>query len=177
VLGFITDTRAFPSFWFTQNVTFNALSVVYVWLIQRKRGRLAGHNPPHSDDELYQLAETILKHLGNASMTNAPSLRYSIILEELQQEASRLMQKSNKARPPNLSGLVDPPAEAHFYSTPANPSESSPSSNRAEMMNWDSLSGEFPLDPDIWLQLDSFPFRKCFGCLCLEPMLTKDCRS
>ena len=161
VLGFITDTRTFPQFWFTQNVTFNALSVVYVWLIQRKRGRLASHNPPNSDDELYQLAETIQKHLGTATLTNAPSLRYSIILEELQQEANRLMQKSNKARPPNLSGLIDPPAESHPYATPANMTESSPSSNRALSGSWDSLSGEFPLDPDIWLQLDSFPFRKC----------------
>lgn len=161
VLGFISDTRTFPSFWYTQNVTFNALSVVYVWLIQRKRGRLAGHNPPHSDEELYQLAETIQKHLGEATLTNAPSLRYSIILEELQQEASRLMQKSNKCRPPNLSGLLETSAEAHPYSTPANPSDSSPSSNRPGSMSWDTLSGDFPLDPDIWLQLDSFPFRKC----------------
>lgn len=161
VTGFITNTRTFPSFWFTQNVTFNALSVVYVWLIQRKRGRMAGHNPPHSDDELYQLAETIQKHLRKATVTNAPSLRYSIILEELQQEATRLWQKSNKARPPNLSGLIDPPpTEAHPYATPANASESSPTSNRAMSNSWDTLSGDFPLDPDIWLQLDSFPFRK-----------------
>lgn len=122
---------------------------------------MSGHKPPHNDDELYQLAETIQKHLAEATHTNAPSLRYSIILEELQQEACRLMVRPNQPRPPNLRGLLETPNEAHPYATPVNLSDSSPSSNRAGSMSWDSLSGEFPLDPDIWLQLDSFPFRKC----------------
>ena len=165
VYGFVSDPRTFPAFWYTQNVTFNALSIVYVWLIQRKRGRLSGYRPPVSDDELYKLAETIQQHLAEATQTNAPSLRYSIILEELQQEASRLMAKPNQPRPPSLSGLLETPAEGHPYATPVNMSDSSPSSNRAGSMSWDSLSGDFPLDPDIWLQLDSFPFRKCLRTL------------
>ena len=161
VLGFVSDTRTFPAFWYTQYVTFNALSIVYVWLIQRKRGRLSVFKPPHDDEELYQIAETIQKHLAEATQTSAPSLRYSIILEELQQETHRLMVKSsNPPRPPKLSGLLETPSEGHPYATPANFSDSSPSSNRANSMSWDTMNTDFPLDPDLWLQLDSFPFRK-----------------
>ena len=160
VLGFVSDTRTFPSFWYTQYVTFNALSIVYIWLIQRKRGRLTALIPPHPDEELYQIAEAIQKHLEEATQTNAPSLRYSLILEELQHETSRLMAKQNQARPPKLSGLLETPNEGHPYSTPMNPSENSPSSTRAGS-SWDSLSADFPLDPDIWLQLESFPFCEC----------------
>ena len=160
VVGFISDGRTFPAFWYTQNVSFNALAVIYVWLIQRKRGRLAGYQPPHSNDKLYQLAETIQKHLAEATQTNAPSLRYSIILQELRQEASRLMAKSSQTRPLNLSEVVDGPTERRTYADPVSLSESSPPFNRGNSVDWDSLSGDFPLDPDVWLQLDSFPLRR-----------------
>ena len=163
VRGFVSDKRVFPSFWYTQYVTFNALSIVYVWLIQRKHGHLSGYTRPHSDEELFQIAETIQRHLAEATQTNAPSLRYSIILEELQQETHRLMVQQNHKRPPNLSALLETPPEGHPYATPVNPSESSPSSQRATLLNWDSLSGDISLDSDLWLQLDSFPFCKlCF---------------
>ncbi|KAK3711542.1 hypothetical protein LTR37_009533 [Vermiconidia calcicola] len=160
VLGFVTDTRTFPTFWYTQYVVFNALSIVYIWLIQRRRGRLASLTPPHTDDEFYQVALMIQKHLAEATQTNAPSLRYSIILEELQQETARLMAKQSSQRPANLSGLIEAPTGTHPYASPLNPSESSPSSTRPGSISWDSLNSDFPLDPDIWLQLDSFPFRK-----------------
>lgn len=159
VLGFVSNRRTFPAFWYTQYVTFTALSVVYVWLIQRKRGRLSSLTPPVKDDELYQIAETIQKHLAEATQTNAPSLRYSIILEELQQETYRLMVKQNQSRPPALSGLLDTQTESHPYAVPLSQTEGSPLSNRAST-TWDSLSGDFPVDPDLWLQLDSFPFRE-----------------
>lgn len=162
VLGFVSDTRTFPAFWFTQYVTFTALSIVYIWLIQRRRGRLASLRPPFSDNDLFQLAETIQRHLSEATHTNAPSLRYSIILEELQQETKRLMRQNNP-RPPSLSGLLETPTEGHPYATPANASDGSPESNRTSSFGFDALGGDFALDPDLWLQLESFPYRK-FAC-------------
>jgi hypothetical protein len=159
VLGFISDKKTFPAFWFTQYVTFNALSIVHIWLIQRRRGRLTGLSLPYTDDELYQLAETIQQHLADATQSNAPSLRYSIILEELHQETKRLMTRYNQARPPKMSGLVEAPTESHPYATPANPSDGSPSSHRAGSMSWDSVT-DFQFDDDLWLQMDSYPFRE-----------------
>lgn len=156
--GFIADRRTFPAFWFTQYVTFNALSIVYIWLIQRKRGRLTSLQPPHTDEELYQVAEPIQKHLAAATDSNAPSLRYAIILEELQQETSRVMAKASIPRPPVLSGLLETPTGPHPYANPVAATESSPSSNQASSVQWDSLSGDFPFDNDIWLHLDAFPF-------------------
>ncbi|EME89730.1 uncharacterized protein MYCFIDRAFT_115267, partial [Pseudocercospora fijiensis CIRAD86] len=88
--GFSKHT--FQSFWYTQFVSFNALTVIYIWLIQRKHGRLPASittSGPFHEDELLRLAETVQKDLMEASQGNAPSLRYSIVLEELQQEVQR----------------------------------------------------------------------------------------
>lgn len=172
--GFIADRRTFPAFWFTQYVTFNALSIVYIWLIQRKRGRLASLKPQHTDEELYQVAEDIQKHLADATHHNAPSLRYSIILEELQQETGRVMARASAPRPPVLSGLLEPPAAgAHPYAHPVSANDSSPSSNQAGSVQWDSLSGDFPFDNDIWLHLDSFPFVSSLQFLAIVALLTR----
>jgi hypothetical protein len=170
VIGFISDRKMFETFWYTQYVTFNALSIVYIWLIQRRRGRLPDLTLPHTDEELYQVAQTIQQHLSNATSSNAPSLRYSIILEELHQETKRLMAKYNRARPPHMSGLIEAPTESHPYATPANLSESSPSSHRTGSFGWDSTS-DFTLDNDLWLQMDAYPFRKLLPHSC---QLTSD---
>ena len=160
VLGFVSDKKTFPAFWYTQYVTFNALSVVYVWLVQRKRGRFTSIALSENDDVLYALAETIQRYLGEATQANAPSLRYSIILEELQREAQRLMVGQLQPRPPSLDGLLQAPSGAHPYASPLGAAELSPSSSRTGVASWDSMSGDFPLDPNLWCELDYFPFCK-----------------
>lgn len=241
---------------YTQFVSFNALSIVYIWLIQRKNGHLPPLSPapsqlastitssPLHEDDLLQLAQTVQQHLVDATEANAPSLRYNIVLEELQQEVHRMMtttmttttnpppphhqqqHQQQQQRPPHLSALLETgtpsngrasenhnssssPSSSTRYSNSASnasqyhhlnlplPTQPSPSSsgmttpmNRvvtsvetgplssnspfgASMMGGGAAGGiysnsggggsggggdDFPLDPDLWLTLDSFPF-------------------
>lgn len=241
---------------YTQFVSFNALSIVYIWLIQRKNGHLPPLSPapsqlastitssPLHEDDLLQLAQTVQQHLVDATEANAPSLRYNIVLEELQQEVHRMMtttmttttnppphhqqqHQQQQQRPPHLSALLEtgtpsngrasenhnssssPSSSTHYSNSASNasqyhhlnlplPTQPSPSSsgmttpmNRvvtsvetgplssnspfgASMMGGGAAGGiysnsgggggsggggdDFPLDPDLWLTLDSFPF-------------------
>lgn len=241
---------------YTQFVSFNALSIVYIWLIQRKNGHLPPlspapsqlastiTSPPLHEDDLLQLAQTVQQHLVDATEANAPSLRYNIVLEELQQEVHRMMtttmttttnpppphhqqqHQQQQQRPPHLSALLEtgtpsngrasenhnssssPSSSTHYSNSASNasqyhhlnlplPTQPSPSSsgmttpmNRvvtsvetgplssnspfgASMMRGGAAGGiysnsggggsggggdDFPLDPDLWLTLDSFPF-------------------
>ena len=165
VLQYVSDKRMFSIFWHSQYVTFNALSIIYVWLIQRKRGRMTGIALPFaSDEELFQMAETTQDHFSEATKNNAPCTRFSIILEELQIEAHRLMARNKQHRPPHLKALLDTSSsENHPFARPAkrpDTAASAGSSERADSMSWEALGADYPLDPDLWLQLDSFPFCK-----------------
>lgn len=166
VLQYVSDRRMFSIFWHSQYVTFNALSIIYVWLIQRKRGRMSSITLPFAtDNELFQLAERTQIHFAEATKENAPCTRFSIILEELQSETHRLMTRNQQQqRPPQLKALLDTSGESSAFARPAKRPETATSgsglSDRADSMSWESLGADFPLDPDLWLQLDSFPFCK-----------------
>lgn len=82
----------FHAYWWTPYVTFCALAVVYVWEIQQIRGR---HYESHGLHDLLNLADKCQKHLARATEPDSPSHRYSVILEELRQEA-----KSQAGRAP-----------------------------------------------------------------------------
>ncbi|PTB75420.1 hypothetical protein M440DRAFT_1335910 [Trichoderma longibrachiatum ATCC 18648] len=69
----------FHAFWWTHYVTFCALVVTYVWVIQQ-------HRMGTTDDagyrtRLMQLAESCHGHLARATASNSPSRRYAVILE------------------------------------------------------------------------------------------------
>jgi hypothetical protein len=73
----------FHAFWWTHYITFCALMVTYVWNMQ------CGIDLEGIDrGELMTLAERCQIHLAHATATNSPSRRYSIILEELRNEAT-----------------------------------------------------------------------------------------
>lgn len=76
----------FDAYWWTHYVTFCALAVVYVWRLQKSRLSVNGN--PQTDQQLFELAERCHKHLAEATRANAPSRRYSVILEELRIGAS-----------------------------------------------------------------------------------------
>ncbi|KAI6827623.1 hypothetical protein KC340_g9548 [Hortaea werneckii] len=151
VLEFVAENHLFSAFWNTQYVTFNALSIAYVWIIQRRIGRLNDILPTFDLQELFDTAETVQMHLATVTRSNAPNLRYSIILGELQQEARRVLNTAN----------------TQFSETPMDQSGQQDSAAVTDM-NMTTLPGEtpsdwsgrfdFPLDPNLWMQLDSFPF-------------------
>ncbi|KXH68293.1 fungal specific transcription factor domain-containing protein [Colletotrichum salicis] len=75
-----SDGTLFHAFWWTPYVTFCALAVVYVYEIQR------GRQDPERG--LFELADRCQNHLTKATSAESPSRRYSVILEELRQEAT-----------------------------------------------------------------------------------------
>jgi hypothetical protein len=127
-------------------VAFNALSIVYVWIIQRKIGRLADVTSQYEEAEMFKVAEAVQSHLATATQSNAPNLRYSIILGELQREARRVIDSD-----PGTSSSSGPQTD------PASASEQ-PLALESDL---DIGSMDFPLDPNLWMQLDSFPFSMC----------------
>lgn len=174
VLDFVADNHMFQGFWKTQvgvtphiratlttansfmkYVTFNALSIVYVWIIQRKIGRLANVPSQYEESDLFNIAEAVQTPLAKATQSNAPNLRYTIILGELQREARRVIASASSNGDPGTSSSSDQ-AEASHIDT-ASLSGQPQSLGSAE---WDLGSMDFPLDPNLWMQLDSFPFSK-----------------
>lgn len=100
-LYFVREEKLFSAFWYTQYIVFNALSVIYIYLIQVQRGRIptsltieASGTTESSTDELTtlnELADTAQHHLERATIKNAPLWRYSAILQGLRSEIHRLL--------------------------------------------------------------------------------------
>lgn len=73
------DGPIFHAFWWTHYVTFCALVVTYVWVIQQHR--MGAADDPGYSARLIQLAEHCHGHLAQATSSNSPSRRYAVILE------------------------------------------------------------------------------------------------
>lgn len=138
-------------------VTFNALSIIYVWIIQRKIGRLANVASQYGESELFNIAEAVQTPLAKATQGNAPNLRYTIILGELQREARRVISQSSLSSNPNTSSSSGGQGSSNADTVSPGAEQASASLGSAE---WDMGSMDFPLDPNLWMQLDSFPFSK-----------------
>jgi hypothetical protein len=89
----------FRAFWWTHYITFCALTVNYVWNMQRSTD-LEGIDR----EELMTLAERCQIHLAHATATNSPSRRYSIILEELRSEATNQRSMDSRASDQGIRG-------------------------------------------------------------------------
>lgn len=76
------------AFWWTHYVTFCALVVVYVWILQRRRN-IIERRADVEDSKLLEVAETCQHHLANATTLNSPNRKYSFILQELRNEARK----------------------------------------------------------------------------------------
>ncbi|KAL2814278.1 fungal-specific transcription factor domain-containing protein [Aspergillus granulosus] len=116
VLSFVRENQLFHAFWYSQYIAFNALSIIYIYLIQVQRGRIVpisatlGHSPngtnlPLLDETtLYRLSETAQYHLADATVRNAPSWKYSAILQGLRRELERLGLRMPLVAPANNPG-------------------------------------------------------------------------
>jgi hypothetical protein len=83
--AFASDGPLFHAFWWTHYITFCALTVVYVWNTQQPSIDIEGVDR----QKLMMLAEQCQVYLAQATATNSPSRRYSIILEELRSESQK----------------------------------------------------------------------------------------
>ncbi|GME66470.1 hypothetical protein GTA08_BOTSDO06454 [Neofusicoccum parvum] len=178
VLNYITEGQPFSSFWFTQYVAFNALAITYLYLLQSRR---QGIDILYQHRDLLTLADTCQQYLADVTEANAPSMRYSIILEELREELSRQV-SSSSADHPAAETLHPPPpptengngaAAAAALSPRALPSDSAilldggaggevaQQQQQQQQVDGDGSSvgdlQQLDWDLDFWPQLDSLP--------------------
>lgn len=168
------------AFWWTHYVTFCALAVVYVWILQRRRGVME-RRADVEDSRLLELAEICQQHLANATALNSPCRKYSAILEELRNEARKPGMHTQQAPPappqtptmpypgplaPAASGNIDSNALAIYQPSPTNlPTQpSTDSMSLIETPDW--LTDWQNTD---WLDLDasvSIPKRQRHANIC-----------
>lgn len=159
------EGRMFHAFWWTHYVCFCALVVVYVWAIQETS---SASTSAEEFRNILDQAERCLQHLAQATASNSPSRRYSIILQELRAEAKR------KTAIPAQDKASALPAMATITSDQTTCSETSTSElspTDATLQMWQPLFGS-PMDtatPGLqdfldhwqttdWLDLDSSAF-------------------
>ncbi|KAK6437709.1 hypothetical protein LTR95_006093 [Oleoguttula sp. CCFEE 5521] len=96
ILAFVQDGQLFPAFWYSQYIAFNALSIIYIYLIQAMKHRIPSqilgaideHPIVIGDRALLQLAISAQNHLAKATIRNAPAWKYSVILDGLRSEVA-----------------------------------------------------------------------------------------
>ncbi|KAJ0160201.1 Activator of stress [Colletotrichum tanaceti] len=150
--GMASDGTLFHAFWWTPYVTFCALAVVYVWEIQRGRD--------DGQEGLFELAERCQNHLTDATAAESPGRRYSVILEELRQEA-----KSHSAGPSGRDQrpATEQPAERRGGAEPTRlddaPRHPAPPADMGEVFQQPGFEGMTSLfsswETTDWLDLDS----------------------
>jgi len=140
---FVEEDQFFSAFWFTHYIAFNAISILYYYLMQRKKGilpllHLDAHGSATVPADTLSKQEAFFSRvvkghqsLAAATLNNAPSLRYSIVLDELKEEVIRHI-----ARPEN-------PKQ---YSRGPRQDEALPAQQTLELQHPVSLEQEAPRD-------------------------------
>lgn len=153
------EGRLFHAFWWTHYVCFCALVVVYVWAIQQSTHNTASAEDPRG---ILDQAESCLQHLAQATASNSPSRRYSIILQELRTEAKRKTAIPHREQVSGSSAAVNGGVP---------PSLDGDAMQEPDLQNWQPLFGS-PMDmttPGLqnflddwqttdWLDLDASAF-------------------
>lgn len=88
---FNMEGQAFRAFWFSQNMTFNAVSIIY---LNSLRSLQSKSTLTDDEQEMVTIAENAQESLTNASAGNAPGQRYGIVLEQLRLEVRTHMRSS-----------------------------------------------------------------------------------
>ena len=106
ILDLAKEKQFFHSFWYTQYIAFNALSILYIYIIHSCKGRIphqwvfpdrlntgtaqAG-NFVYDQMSLYELAERTQHHLRQVTEKNALAWRYAVVLDALRSESRSLL--------------------------------------------------------------------------------------
>ncbi|TDZ38788.1 Activator of stress genes 1 [Colletotrichum spinosum] len=156
--GMASDGTLFHAFWWTPYVTFCALAVVYVWRIQRGRDA--------TDKSLFELADRCQSHLTKATASDSPSRRYSVVLEELRDEA--IGQRNRPSTSADCGRLSEQPLVSGQDAQPVQRDEPSreavaPQANMSEMFSAQEFDGMTKLfsewETTDWLDLDASVYR------------------
>ena len=189
ITTFARDNQLFPAFWYSQYIAFNALSIIYIYLIQVQCNRILPLSQTYvaaegvlnnglgfDESTLYILAETAQYHLTHATARNAPSWKYGTILQSLRRELERLGAQCDYAAlnaPPEQHG--GPGIEDRNLDNTelgGNISHAHPEPRYHEPFPVDAqalpLFDTFTLDNDLildlWSQLDSLPISAYLSC-------------
>jgi hypothetical protein len=173
--AFASDGPLFHAFWWTHYIAFCALTVVYVWNTQQPSNDIEGVDR----QKLMVLAEQCQVYLAQATATNSPSRRYSIILEELRSESRKEFPSDVQEvhQIPHLEphdlpiGTAPPPPMNAAVSLPfASPSlvqtnieAPIPQETRNPFMNWQTSD---------WLEVDASVSPAHMVCSAEQAMLT-----
>lgn len=145
------DGPIFHAFWWTHYVTFCALVVTYVWVMQQHR---LGTTEDHSySARLMQLAENCHGHLAQATSSNSPSRRYAVILEGFRAAAV------NKSTPQHLKTQNNATHEQSIDLNPSTPALNTNDGGGFFGISQSNSIAEMPTFHDWqltdWLDLDS----------------------
>lgn len=104
VLDLAKENQLFHSFWYTQYIAFNALSILYIYIIHSCKGRIPhqwvfpdGSNTAQGGTfvydqlSLYELAERTQHYLRQVTEKNALAWRYGVVLDALRSESRSLL--------------------------------------------------------------------------------------
>lgn len=134
---------------------------MYVYLIERKPGNRLYLTPSeHDPEDLLRQAETVQKHLIEATHGNAPSLRYGSVLDELLKEVKN-GNGDSATGVPHTNTAVDSSATSGSNQLVYASIESSLTdfydiaSCTSDMMD---PFANLPTDEGLWFALDSLPF-------------------
>ncbi|KAK3670309.1 hypothetical protein LTR78_009763 [Recurvomyces mirabilis] len=133
------DGTSFAAFWLTQYVAFNAVSIIYVYIIQARCDAGKLEDTDTNVEDLLRKASKVQKYFEEVAALNAPSLRYYAVLQELQRAVESALQETSQSDEQMPPGTLD---------------------NDVFMPNSRPSNLADGLDLDFWLQLDSFPFCK-----------------
>lgn len=161
------EGRLFHAFWWTHYVCFCALVVVYVWAIQESNNS----STLAQRCKVLDQAEKCLNHLAQATATNSPSRKYSIILQELRTEAKRKTARAMQEPPQIATSMAAIAAGSDALNSRLNLSNEETMRDIAVAQIWQPLFGS-PIDtttPGLqnflddwqttdWLDLDSSAF-------------------
>ncbi|KAF2626292.1 hypothetical protein BU25DRAFT_394928 [Macroventuria anomochaeta] len=161
------EGRLFHAFWWTHYVCFCALVVVYVWAIQE-----SNNDPTVAERrEILDQAEKCMNHLAQATATNSPSRKYSIILQELRTEAKRKTARAMQEPNQIVTSMAAIPTGPDALRARVNMSDEQSIQDVAVAQLWQPLFGS-PIDTSTpglqnfldgwqttdWLDLDSSAF-------------------
>ncbi|OGM48880.1 Zn(II)2Cys6 transcription factor [Aspergillus bombycis] len=189
ITTFARDNQLFPAFWYSQYIAFNALSIIYIYLIQVRCNRILplsqtyvapegglNHGLGFDESTLYILAETAQYHLTHATARNAPSWKYGTILQSLRRELERLGAPCDYVAlnaPPEQHGgpriedrnLDNTASGGNISHTHPEPRYHEPFPVDAQTLPlFDTFTLDNDLILDLWSQLDSLPISAYPAC-------------
>lgn len=94
LIRFTHEGQRSEVFWFTQNISFNAVSILYLHILQKMQKETIVLD--ESDVQLLSIAEEGHNNLATISKANSPTLKYTLVLDTLRNEIKQLQMQTEQ---------------------------------------------------------------------------------